>query len=413
MMNFSSVLRRTALTRLRAALVAAALAGLSGAAVAQDAPPPAVDAAPAAVLPPLPAPQFLPTPGPTNDAPYAPQALLPGGVVVTLFPPGSPYLNMARIREAEQYSTSRATPGRVNSIVNIHNPSIEVHLVDGSLNTGAAVILAAGGGHNTLNVGSEACDFVPFFYNYGVNTIILRNRLRRDGYNPKTDEVDDALQAIKMVRAHAKEWRLDPNKIGIMGFSAGAELAAPAAIQFNDFDQTNHTPDNPLAGFSSRPDFVGIIYPGPSPFTRGASPAIPRNVPPSFIACAGSGDQQHAVWADEYFAAMLAVSAPNLEMHIYGNGHHPGSGSTGGLTDRLDTPYGTWQFRFIDWFRDLGFLQKPGIETQAAKDVAAHVAEPARGRGGRGRRGGGDAGAAGAPGDARGAAPRTGAAGNP
>jgi hypothetical protein len=60
------------------------------------------------------------------------------------------------------------------------------------MNTGAVVILAAGGGHNTLNVGSEAADFGPFFYNYGVNTVILRNRLRRDGYNPQTEEVYDA-----------------------------------------------------------------------------------------------------------------------------------------------------------------------------------------------------------------------------
>jgi endo-1,4-beta-xylanase len=354
-----------------------ALALTVASAVAQD-----------AALPALPAPLGVPMPGPTNDAPYAPQPILPGGVVVALYPPDSPYLNTNRIREAEHYSMTPGAPGRIASIVNIHNPSIEVHTVDPSLNTGAAVILAAGGGHNTLNVGSEASDFVPFFYNYGVNTIILRNRLRRDGYNPKTDEVYDALQAIKLVRAHARDWHIDPNKIGIMGFSAGAELSAPAAIQFNEFDQKNDLPGNPLAGVSSRPDFVGIIYPGPSPFGRGAAPPIPRNVPPAFLACAGSGDQQHAVWATEYFTAMLAMSVPNIEMHIYGNGHHPGSGSTGGLTDRLNTPYGTWQFRFIDWFRDLGFLQKPGVETQAAKDVAAFASQPPRGSGGRGRRGG-------------------------
>ena len=84
------------------------------------------------------------------------------------------------------------------------------------------------------------------------------------------------------------------------------------------------------------------------------------------------------------FAAMLAVSAPNLEMHIYANGFHPGSGSTGGLTDRLGTPYGTWQYRFIDWFRDLGFLQPPGVETKAAKDTAAYMNRPQRGRRGGG-----------------------------
>ena len=279
--------------------------------------------------------------------------------------PARPYLNKDRVREAEQYNMSQAVPGRINSIVNIHNPSIEVHTVDRGLNTGAAVILVAGGGHNTLNVGTEGADFVPFFYNYGVNTVILRNRLRRDGYNPQTDEVYDAQQAIRLVRAYAKEWNIDPNKIGIMGFSAGAELATAAAVLFDDFDKKNSDPGDPLAGISSRPDFVGIIYPGPSPFARNrAAPPIPRNVPPSFIACAGSDDQVHAIWADEYFAAMLALGVPNIEMHIYGNGRHPGdllrdgSHMTGGLTDRNETPFGTWQFRFIDWFRDLGFLQK-------------------------------------------------------
>ncbi len=341
----------------------------------------------------LPAPQGIPKPGPTTDGPYAPQTILPGGVVVPLFPAGSPYLKADKVREPEVYNMSATVPGRINSIVSIHNPSIEFHPVDKGLNTGAVVILAAGGGHNTLNVGSEASDFVPFFYNYGVNTVILRNRLRRDGYNPKTDEVYDALQAIRLVRAYAKEWNIDPNKIGIMGFSAGAELSAPSAVQFADFDAKNNDPSDPLAGISSRPDFVGIIYPGPSPFTvrnGQTAPPIPSNVPPAFIACGGSGDRGHAVWAMDYYNAMLAKGVPNIEMHLYGFGKHPGdtlpdgSKMSGGLTDRNDKPYGTWQFRFIDWFRDLGFLQKPGIETQAAKDVAEYVAHPPQMGGGRG-----------------------------
>jgi len=340
---------------------------------------------PRAPLAPLPAPLGVPKPGPANDAPYAPLPILQGGVVVALYPPGSPFLKAERIREAEQYNMSQSVPGRINSIVNIHNPSIEVHTVDRGLNTGAAVILVAGGGHNTLNVGSESADFVPFFYNYGVNTIILRNRLRRDGYNPQTDAVNDALQAIRLVRAYAKEWNIDPSKIGIMGFSAGAELAAPAAVLFDDFDKKNSDASDPLAGTSSRPDFVGIIYPGPTPFAHNRTPPpIPRNVPPAFVTCAGSGDRGHAVWAIEYFSAMLAMSVPNIEMHIYGNGRHPGdalsdgSRMTGGLTDRNAIPFGTWQYRYIDWFRDLGFLQKPGVETRAAKDVAAFVSLAAR-----------------------------------
>jgi acetyl esterase/lipase len=337
-------------------------------------------------LPPLPAPMAVPKPGPAaTEGAYAPQPLLPGGVVVPLFPPNSPYLKADKIREPEVYNMSQAVPGRISSIVGIHNPSIEFHAVERGINTGAVVILAAGGGHNTLNVGGEAADFVPFFYNYGVNTVILRNRLRRDGYNPQTDEVYDAMQAIRMVRAYAREWNLDPNKIGIMGFSAGAELATPPAVLFEDWDKKNNSPDDPLAGISARPDFVGVIYPGPTPFARNrTAPPIPRNAPPAFVVCGGSGDRGHAVWAIEYFSAMLAQGIPNIEMHIYGNGRHPGdplpdgSRMSGGLTDRNDTPFGTWQYRFIDWFRDLGFLQKPGVETKAARDIAAFLAQPPR-----------------------------------
>ena len=333
-------------------------------------------------LPLLPSPQGVPQPGPATDAPYAPTPIVQGGVVVTLYPPDSPYLNKQRIREPEQYSMSKAVPGRISSIINIHNPSIEVHTVERGLNTGAAVILVPGGGHNTLNVGSEGADFVPFFYNYGVNTIILRSRLRHDGYNPQTDEVYDAQQAIRLVRAHAKDWNLDPNKIGMMGFSAGAELTSAAAVLYDDFDKKNNGAGDPLAGISSRPDFVGIVYPGPTPFAPNrTAPPIPRNAPPAFLVCA-SQDQVHAMWADQYFAAMLAIQVPNIEMHIYAAGRHPGeplpdgSNMTGGLTDRNDTPYGTWQYRFIDWFREMGFLQKPGVETKASKDIATYLSQP-------------------------------------
>jgi endo-1,4-beta-xylanase len=335
----------------------------------------------AAELAPLPTALAVPKPGPTNDAPYAPQPIVQGGVIVPLYPPDSPHLKQDRMREAEQYNMSKAVPGRINSIVNIHNPSIEVHTVEGGLNTGAAVILAAGGGHNTLNVGSESADFVPYFYSFGVNTIILRNRLRRDGYNVQADAVNDAFQAIRLVRAHAKDWNLDTNKIGIMGFSAGAELAAPAALFFEDFDKKNNDSSDPLAGVSSRPDFVSLVYPGPTPFARNGNPLIPSNSPPAFIICGGSGDRVHAIWADEYLAAMLRASIPNVEMHIYGNGRHPGEAlsdgtrMSAGLADRNGMPFGSWQNRFIDWFRDLGFLQRPGIETKSARDTALFVSQ--------------------------------------
>jgi endo-1,4-beta-xylanase len=327
----------------------------------------------------------VPAPGPATDQPYAPQPIVQGGIVVPVFPPDSPLLNAARIKEPEVYNMGSG--GRINSIVSIHNPSIELHRAPGGTNTGAAVIVVAGGGHNTLNVGSEGADFVPFFYNYGVSTIILRNRLRRDGYDPLTDEVNDMLQAIKVVRAYAEDWGIDPHKIGAVGFSAGAELTSAAAVKFREYDTLHNVAGNPLAAISSRPDFVGLIYPGPTPFRGGAAAPIPDDAPPAFIVCGGVGDAGHALWADEFFGAFLRARIPNLEMHIYGNGRHPGDplpeggNMSGGLSNRNDTPFGTWQYRFIDWFRDLGFMQKPGIETKAARDAATRAANPPRARG--------------------------------
>jgi acetyl esterase/lipase len=344
-------------------------------------------------LPPLPAPIGVPKPGPVTDAPYAPQPIVAGGVVVPLYAAGSPFLNAKRVREAEVYNVSQSVPGRINSIVNIHNPSIEFHPAERAMNTGAAVILVPGGGHNALVIGSEGADFVPYFYQYGINTVILRYRLRRDGYNAETDAVYDAQQAIRVVRAYAKEWNLDPNRIGIIGFSAGAELSAPSALSFEEFDRKTGAND-PFAGVSSRPDFVGIVYPGPTPFSvrnhTGPStfwarnpmpPSIPRNAPPAFMATAGSGDRIHALWAMDYAYAMLDAGVPNVEIHVYGNGRHPGdslsdgSRMTGGLSAANSRPMSTWSARFIDWFRDLGFLQKPGVETKAARDIAAFVAQ--------------------------------------
>jgi len=232
-------------------------------------------------------------------------------------------------------------------------------------------------------------------------------------YDMTTDAMDDTYQAIRLVRHHAAEWGLSPHKIGVMGFSAGAELAATAALTYESWDSAHaETPSasgESLAGSSCRPDFVALLYPGPTPFRKGKGPhakaedpepvppSIPLNVPPSFIASPGSGDKIHAIWATEYFSAMLEAGVPNLEMHIYGAknadcfvrvaaavqsgakalaAQMPGMKSDrlprqaldtrlrkvepddvsagngthgGGLTYRHGTPLGSWTDRFIDW----------------------------------------------------------------
>ncbi|HSH93211.1 MAG TPA: alpha/beta hydrolase, partial [Roseimicrobium sp.] len=159
-----------------------------------------------------------------SDGPFQPEMIAPGGILLPLYPPDSPLLKKERLHEAEKYNTATGGKRPITNVINIHNPTIEVHLAtDRSLN-GAAVILAPGGGHKILWVRPEGADYVADMDKLGVTTIVLRYRLRVDGYEPTTDAVNDAFQAIRIVRAHAKEWNLDPAKIGIVGFSAGAEL---------------------------------------------------------------------------------------------------------------------------------------------------------------------------------------------
>ena len=301
-----------------------------------------------------PAPQSLPKPAADTGGPTAPQAILPGGIVVPLFAPNSPYLKADKIHVPEVYNLSRTVHGRINSIVRIHNPSIEVHMVDKSINTGTAVIVIAGGGHRTLNVAVKAptssrssiiTASTPSFFESGC----------ADGYVAEVDAVHDAHRpfassGICQGMGNRPEW------IGVMGFSAGAELAAPAAVLYDDWDKKNSDSSDPFSGISSRPDFVGIIYPGPTPFARNrTAPPIPKDVPPAFLVCGSAGDRVHTVWALEYYQAMLSAGVPNVELHLYGNGRHPGDPlpdggrMSGGLTDRNNIPYGTWQFRFIDW----------------------------------------------------------------
>ena len=133
---------------------------------------------------------------------FTPAAIVPGGQVLPLFAPDSPLLDASRIGEAESYNhrESNAPAEPVRTVVNVHNPTIEAHILpEGPQNTGACVIVVPGGGHQILVIGSEGADCVPYFARHGISTVILRERLRIDGYDMTTDAMDDTFQAIRLV----------------------------------------------------------------------------------------------------------------------------------------------------------------------------------------------------------------------
>ena len=274
-----------------------------------------------------------------------PKPILPGDKVVTLFPPGHPALkNLSGYDQPEKFNWSKGNNPHVQNITNIHNPSIELQLPPADKANGTAVIVAAGGGNTTLWVGPEGAEIGKWLNGLGVAAFNERYRLKP--YDSAVDALADTQRSVRMVRAHAKEWGVDPKKIGIMGFSAGGEQAARAALNFDD-----GKPDaaDPVDRESCRPDFVVLVYAG---WQHVDLSHVPANAPPAFCVCAGVDDSFHAKETVDFYNAYFNAKIP-AELHIYARGGHGG-----GISPRNGIPFGTWQNRFVDWAADIDMLPK-------------------------------------------------------
>jgi acetyl esterase/lipase len=276
-----------------------------------------------------------------------PKPLVPGAKVVTLWPAGSPMLKaLEGWDKPEVFNMARGRSDRVESVVNIHNPSIEVHLAPPDKANGMAVIVAAGGGNTTCNVGPEGTVIADWLNSLGVHAFIERYRLRP--YSSLTDALADTQRCFRVVRANAKEWGVDPKHIGIMGFSAGGEQSALVALKF---DEGKVDATDPVERFSCRPDFTVLVYAG---WRNVDLSAVPKNAPPAFLVSAGLDDASHARRTVEFYDAYFKAKVP-VELHIYSHGGH-----AGGISPRKGIPFGTWHLRFIEWAQDQGFMTPTG-----------------------------------------------------
>ncbi len=275
-----------------------------------------------------------------------PKPLVPGAKVVTLWPAGSPMLRpLAGWDKPEVFNRSKGRSDRVESVVNIHNPSIEVHLAPPDKANGMAIIVAAGGGNMTCNVGPEGTAIADWLNGLGIHAFIERYRLRP--YGSGTDALADTQRSFRVVRANAKQWGVDPRRVGIMGFSAGGEQAARAVLKF---DTGKADASDPIERFSCRPDFTVLVYPG----GRVDMSSVPKDAPPAFLVSAGLDDASHAVFTVDFYNAYFKAKRP-VELHIYGHGGHGG-----GISPRKGIPFGTWHLRFIEWAKDLGYMTPAG-----------------------------------------------------
>jgi len=235
-------------------------------------------------------------------------------------------------------------------VSNIHDPSVTVMAADARHANGAAVIIAPGGGHRMLVWMNEGMVAARALNRMGVTTFVLKYRLARDegsGYSIEADAAADLRRAVRWVRAHAAQLKVDPARVGVMGFSAGGELAtlvadhrAPALTGKVDA----------IDRLSARPDFQVLVYPGP----LGVPATAPADAPPAFIV-AGSNDTCCAPPSIALYQQLIAAGV-SAELHLYADTGH--AFNMGQRSERLSDVH--WPDRLADWLADGGWLVPGG-----------------------------------------------------
>lgn len=247
--------------------------------------------------------------------------------------------------ESRSDEAERIRPGAERVVSNVHRPSLFPYLPEKDQATGMAVIVAPGGGHNSLWTTHEGHNPAKYFAKHGIAAFVLEYRLAEEkGSSYTVDEhaLGDLQRAIRLVRSRAEQWNIDPKRVGAMGFSAGGELVALSGMSF---DSGNENAEDPVETFSCRPDFLGLIYPGRS---RRYEPIA--DTPQTFIV-AGFGDRPDiSEGMAEVYLKFKRAGVPT-ELHIYSNAGH-GFGLRTGRSGSVMK----WVDRFIEWAEDRGLL---------------------------------------------------------
>jgi acetyl esterase/lipase len=232
------------------------------------------------------------------------------------------------------------------SIAHIYDPSLTVYLPPSGMSTGVAALIAPGGGHSELVVNEEGVKPAHFLNTLGITAFVLKYRLFREegsGLTFETAAVADTFRAMRYLRAHASDFAIDPNKIGMIGFSAGGENLSAAAFGPGMGDPGAL---DPIDRQDERPNFAAWIYPG----GLGIPNVIPPNSPTAFMLVASDDDHVASVLqlVDRYRKAKLTY-----EVHILNGGQH---GFNMGDRSKLRA-VNTWPQRLGDWLRYKGFAQ--------------------------------------------------------
>lgn len=241
----------------------------------------------------------------------------------------------------------RISPQGDHVVSSVHRPSITPYLPSKDKATGAAVIVIPGGGHRELWMDHEGYRVGQWLSDHGIAAFVLKYRLAAEpgsSYTLEGHSLPDVRRAIRLVRSRAGEWGIAPDRIGVIGFSAGGELAARVVAHH---DAGNAAATDPIDRESSKPDFQALIY-----------PAIPRDMnlsketPPAFLLCGENDRPDISDGLAQLYLAFKQAGVP-VELHIL-----TGTGHGFGMRDTNPPAVANWISLFYDWLDARGLLKR-------------------------------------------------------
>ena len=230
---------------------------------------------------------------------------------------------------------------------NINDPSMTVYLPPKEIANGTAVVICPGGGFSNIVYNSEGKDPAKYFNNLGVTAFVLKYRLFRMQNSPYTQEnpMQDIFRAMRVIKSRAKEFNIDTARLGVMGFSAGGEVAGWVSYRFKE----NHAASaDDIDKISPRPSFQILIYPGP----LAVPDSVSSDAPPTFM-LAANGDDCCSEPLIKLVQMHRKAKVP-VEMHLYEKGAHAFNMGTRSEFVTLKA----WPQRLTDWMTDNGWLKK-------------------------------------------------------
>jgi acetyl esterase/lipase len=270
-----------------------------------------------------------------------------------LWPSGNPEPSMVVGPEIDPTTDAdRMVSGKPTvRVTNVSKPTLAVYLPDAARNTGAAALVFPGGGYEHLAYQHEGIEVCTWLNSIGVSCMLVKYRVPEKGRYPENaEDMEDAQQAMRLTRAHATEWHIDTNRIGVIGFSAGGHLAAVLSTH-PEFQGKNV----PASTIDTRSYFQMLIYPGSLRGPDGKmnpSVAPTSNVPPTFLVQAENDNAAHVETSLVYYQALKDAKIP-AEIHLFAQGGH------GFGLRPTDLPISHWPALAETWLRTIHILGPP------------------------------------------------------